>query len=310
MTISVVMPVWNGVRTIREATRSALDQTHADLELIVVDDGSSDGSLEAIADIDDHRILRLVGDRTGPSAARNRGILASRGELVAFLDADDLWDPRKLERQVEALDADPDASVAYCWLDRIAFDGSEREALTRETQNGDVYPRLLVANFVGGGCNLLVKRATLDDVGLFDESLDAAEDWELNVRLASRHRFVCVEEPLVLKRQTPGSISADFRRLERGFRAASRKIYRAAPRKYRHLAKEADLCFYEWLAAQACRECRTRRQALTALRYLLKGALRCPRKAWQPWRRRTFRTKVALALEKLFAVGRCEPIVH
>ena len=123
--VSVVVPVFNGERTIAETIASALAQTFEDFELLLINDGSTDHSSEIVRGFDDHRIQIHTFPNAGLSASRNRGIARSRGEFVVFLDADDLWEPRKLEAQVQALDNDPEAALVYTWVDFISEQGAD-----------------------------------------------------------------------------------------------------------------------------------------------------------------------------------------
>ena len=299
MQVTVIMPVRNGERTIRESIASALAQTHRDFELLVVDDGSTDNSRAVAAGTPDPRVRLLPGERRGVSAARNRGIEASRGELVAFLDADDLWRPDKLERQVAAFARDPRLGAAYCWLD-VLDPGAERPRVgMRETHHGDVYRALLAGNIIGNGSNLMARRSALDAVGGFDEDLEGAEDWELAVRLAARHPFACIEAPLVIYRQTPGSLSSDLPRLERSFRLAVERVFASAPRECSPLQRQVEITFYQWVARRECRRIDSRRRALTALNCLRKAALSYTPGGWRPTRAREFLADCRTALAAL-----------
>src|SRR5512140_2808389 len=119
MLVSVVMPAYNAERTVREAVDSVLSQTGAELELIAVDDGSTDGTLAVLSAIDDPRLVIVSGRNAGAAAARNRGIARARGGTVAFIDADDVWLAGKLAAQLAALSRSPAAAAAFCWVDHV-----------------------------------------------------------------------------------------------------------------------------------------------------------------------------------------------
>ncbi len=188
---------------------SVLAQTWRDLELIVVDDGSTDRTVERLAAVADPR-LRVFsqGQAAGVSAARNRGMAEAGGELLAFLDADDWWTPGKLIAQVRALDASPEAGVAYSWTRFVDARGRERYRQAPVAFEGYVYPDILVSNFTCSGSNILVRRRAAEASGGFDPTLLFAEDWEYCVRLAARSRFALVRQHDVLYRQAAGSRSA------------------------------------------------------------------------------------------------------
>ena len=110
--VSVILPAYNAESTILEAVDSVLSQTDVELELIVVNDGSTDSTLEMLSALSDPRLTILSGSNTGPAAARNRGIKRARGDLIAFIDADDIWLPGKVTNQLAALEAQPSAALA------------------------------------------------------------------------------------------------------------------------------------------------------------------------------------------------------
>ncbi len=299
MLVSVIMCVWNGEQTIRESLCSVLNQTFRDFELIVIDDGSTDGSMAAIADNGDQRIKRFSFENAGPAVARNRGIHQSSGNFITFMDADDVWLTQKLERQLKALQRHPEASVAYCWVDRFECDVRVRQPHAYGTLSGNVYERLLVGNLVGNGSNILVRREALEEVGLFHESLLAAEDWELNLRLAARHKFIAVQEALVLYRQTPGSITSDLERMERGVQLAIQKVFREAPVELRYLMHQREANFYDFMASRICRGVRSRQQAWYALHNLLRIGLRYKLSEWNRGRLKRYLGRVGHIIQRV-----------
>ncbi len=205
--VSVIVPVFNGAATIARTLESLRCQTYTDWELIVVDDGSTDETVDRVARIRDARIRLITSTRSGRARARNRGLAQARGRFVGFCDADDLWTPDKLERQVEALRLHPDAGAAYTWTafiderDRFLF--AKRGSL----RQGNVYADLLATFFLASGSNVLARRHCLDVVGGFDERLTSVEDWELWLRVARCWPFVVVPRHQTLYRLTVGSAS-------------------------------------------------------------------------------------------------------
>src|SRR5262249_4651515 len=151
--VSVIIPAWNAARTILETVRSVQAQTFRDFELIVVDDGSTDDTLDVLAAVDDPRLAVYSYDNGGLATARTRGTARASGELVSFVDADDLWTPDKLEAQIAALSARPGAGAAYSWTRFIDERGRELRVQEPVRFEGDVYRPLLVQNFLCSGSN-------------------------------------------------------------------------------------------------------------------------------------------------------------
>lgn len=217
---SVVTPAYNSTATIELTVRSVLAQTRADLELIVVDDGSTDGTRELVAALasKDPRV-RLIGQSNqGTAGARNTGIDAARAPLVAFLDHDDLWLPGYLDGMAAALEAQPGAGFAY--TSAYMFD-DVREAMRRRTsfqQYAGVPPapvvheqlRMLIeTNFVMS--STMVPAAVLAAVGGFATEIQGADDWDLWLRIvASGRPAVAAAEPLLVQREHPASQSNDL----------------------------------------------------------------------------------------------------
>jgi len=223
--VSVVIPAYNAEAYIETAVDSVLAQRFRNFELIVVDDGSSDSTAARLGAYGD--ALRCIRQPNGGvSRARNRGIEASRGRLVAFLDADDVWLPEKLGRQTSLLATRTDsracytaATVANAALRPIAVDRCPEGAVT--TLN-----LLLRGNVVpGGGSSMQCERELLTEAGGFDPYLSLCADWDMWLRLVARTKIVGVDDPLVIYRRTPGSMSADPRVLERDTLALLAKAF-------------------------------------------------------------------------------------
>lgn len=199
--VSVVIPTYNRERLVVQAVRTVLAQDHPALEVLVVDDGSADGTLPRLAAFGPP-VRRLARPHSGIAArVRNAGIREARGELLAFLDADDLWLPGKLARQLDHLARHPDLAVVY--TDSFVEDGGRRRARTRFA---DCPPRarLYVRERLSGMCvqasTLLLRREVLDAVGLFDEALVMYEVSDLVSRISEVYPMGVVEEPLAVRR--------------------------------------------------------------------------------------------------------------
>ena len=202
--VSAVIPTYNYARFVGRAISSVLAQSYADLECIVVDDGSTDNTEEVIAAFGP--AVRLIRQpNQGLSAARNTGIRAARGRYIAFLDADDAWHADKVSRQVALLDSHPETAVVGCGVRLMSADGETlggKEFDAQASGHADLRAqqrRVAVREFwVGGsGSGALVRREVFDEVGLFDTSLKAAEDWDMWMRLAARYTIRNVQDALV-----------------------------------------------------------------------------------------------------------------
>ncbi|MBX0322119.1 glycosyltransferase [Halomicroarcula sp. F13] len=221
--MSVVIPAYERGHMVGRAVDTALAQTVEDLEVVVVDDGSTDDTRAVVEGYDDPRVRYLAHETNrGVSAARNTGVEAARGEYVAFLDSDDEWLPRKLERQLAAIDARGEGWVgAYCdvatagvsLLGRLAAAVSDRlfrAAAPREGGRELAASLLAMQVFMGPGSTLVVERSVLEATGGFDEGLSAYEDWDLVLRVLAVGKLAYVDEPLALTHFTGDAPAATY----------------------------------------------------------------------------------------------------
>lgn len=210
--IDVVIPVFNGEAFIELAIRSVLQQTVSPKHVIVVDDGSTDGTSRVMARLqaEDVRITFHRQPKTGVSAARNAGIKASTATFIAFLDADDIWLPEKLERQLDAF-AQGGAETGFVHSSYFCINAQgERlpdQKVVPPQQRGDIFMPLLLDGYVlsGSASSVLVRRTVLDKVGYFDERLFYGEDWDLWLRLAQVSKVDFTSEAVVGIRVHDGS---------------------------------------------------------------------------------------------------------
>lgn len=210
--VSVVLPVYNGEPFIASTLESALGQTYRNLEVIVVDDGSRDRTraiVEARA-ADDPRIRVISQANRGLAATRNRALEHARGEFVAPLDADDLWDPTKIERQVRrAVLAGEGTGLVYCWWFWIDAQGGVLDSSPRWHFEGSAADALLQINFVGNASVPLFRRRHLEEVGAFDVSIPTGcEDWDVALKVAERSHVAVVPAPLVGYRRHDHNLSS------------------------------------------------------------------------------------------------------
>ncbi len=194
--VSVILPTYQRAHVLGRAVDSVLAQTAGDLELIVVDDGSTDGTAELVGSYDDGRIRYLRQDNAGVAAARNRGLRAVRAPLVAFLDSDDEWFPPKLALQTARMAELPDdVGLLYGGVENVTDGGCRRVRIP--THRGDLHRVLLLTNVLHGTSGVMIRRAVVATVGFFDEALPAAEDFDYWVRVARFFEIDLIDEPLV-----------------------------------------------------------------------------------------------------------------
>lgn len=199
--VSAVITTYNSAHFVVAAIESVLAQTRAPDEILVIDDGSTDDTAQVVARYAARGVRYLYQENGGPSAARNRGLRESGGELVAFLDADDLWLPEKLERQLAHLAARPELGLVSCdrWVWKVEKGWRYQERFGPR-RGADARREVMVRNIVGNPSQVLARRAALLAVGGFDRSMRWAEEWELWTRLAARAPLGFVREPLMIYR--------------------------------------------------------------------------------------------------------------
>lgn len=245
--VDVVIPAYNAAAFIEDALASVVSQGDCVARVIVVDDGSSDDTVATVEAFGRrHPGLALLCMRqanAGPSAARNHGLAQVQAEFVAMLDADDVWEPRKLQRQLQVFDQPryERLGLVYCGYGIMSQSGERQENRgfrLDPTVRGDVSRRLLHANLIAGSASaVLIRRACLQHVGTFDERLVCAEDWDLWLRIAAHYTVDYVEEELVWLRQHPSNAQKNEVRMLGGELLFLNKLYLARKARWYHLAR-------------------------------------------------------------------------
>jgi glycosyltransferase involved in cell wall biosynthesis len=226
--VSIVMAAYNAGDTIAEAVASVVAQTHGEWELIVVDDGSTDDTIANASSIGDRRIRILPGEHVGVlGQVRNRGLEAARGDAIALLDADDVWLPEKLERQVEVLRTRDAVGVVYTAAAMLIAGVRVRTATPPQ---GQTFARLLENNFIFSS-SVLLRRSLVDRHGAFDPdpALGGSPDYELWLRLAPRTEFAFVDQALLLYRVHGGQMSSAERAMHRSALEALERAHARDP---------------------------------------------------------------------------------
>jgi glycosyltransferase involved in cell wall biosynthesis len=249
-TISIIVPVYNGETTILETIASVQQQTFSDFEIIVINDGSTDQTLELLQTIQDERLKIFSYENGGLPIARNRGLSQATGEFIGFLDADDLWTPDKLELQLAALRQHPDAGVAYSWT-YFKYEENEYSYVDKSSFfEGNVYADLLVKNFLHNGSNPLISKQAIESVGFFDPALKSCEDWDFYLRLASKWNFVLVPKPQIIYRQSSSSMTSKIEIMEKYLLIVIERAFRVAPIELQSLKKQSLSWVYKYAAQQ------------------------------------------------------------
>jgi hypothetical protein len=208
--VSVIIPAYNCARYLSSAIESVLAQSYRDFEIVVVDDGSTDDTESVLRRF--AASIRLLNTcHQGPAAARNRGIKASDGEYVAFLDADDWWVPQKLDEQLAEFEKDTAAGLVFSDLEVLSDDGMVTPSFLSSrplAASGYVFDQYLRSRFILTS-SVLVRRKCLERVGLFDESMLSLEDCELLLRLCYEYKVALVSKALVHRRQRAGNLTSN-----------------------------------------------------------------------------------------------------
>jgi len=206
VTVSVIIPTYNCADFLPEALNSVLCQTWRDLEIVVVDDGSTDSTREVVEKYGD-RIRYFHKRNEGPSSARNMGIKEARGTYVAFLDSDDLWEPEKLRIQMDFMAEHPDVRLV-CTDSRLMGSRGQRHMKLKRDCVGNLFPLLYVKSFVRTS-TVLMAGDCFQEIGYFDESYRSAEDYDVWLRVAKRYPIAYLNQPLVRYRKHESNVSHD-----------------------------------------------------------------------------------------------------
>jgi glycosyltransferase involved in cell wall biosynthesis len=244
--VSVVIPTYNRASLIPAAIESVLGQTYKNIELIIVDDGSTDNTQEVLSGYGD-RVRVVLQENRGPAIARNRGIAVAKGDIIAFLDSDDQWLPTKLERQVESLRvAGPEVTCSLCNCTVYYANGKQTSTFAIADMIPDCETgiwlnpvEVLLNRFVMFNQAVAIRREVLERVGYFDETLRFGEDYDLPFRLAMEGPWTILRDELVAYHEaSPGSWAKAALREELNLR---RDLVRIRERMYELIARDSKL---------------------------------------------------------------------
>src|SRR3989338_2869812 len=207
--VSVIIPTYNYGHVVCEAVESVLHQTYTNLEVIVVDDGSQDDTRQRVEKYRD-RIRYVYQPNKGLSAARNTGIKEAKGDYIAILDSDDIWLPTKIEEQMKVFAQYPEVGLISCSGIEVDENGKVLDKVPRKgfSSKKELMENLISRNVISGGSNAIFKKECISKVGLFDEDLNSAEDWDMWLRIANHYDVNVIDHPLVKMRVSQNSMSS------------------------------------------------------------------------------------------------------
>jgi glycosyltransferase involved in cell wall biosynthesis len=259
--VSVIIPAYNAEKFIAKTLESVLFQTYQNLEVLVVDDGSTDTTAEIVKSFGqkDSRVSLLQQSNAGVAAARNLAIEKSKGEYIAPIDADDIWYPQNLEKQVKCLTPSaPSVGVVYSW----SVDINEKDLLTggfyNSTIEGEVYTELVYKYFIGNASSSLIRRVCFAKVGGYNcklkrENAQGCEDWELHLRIAEHYQFKVVPEYLVGYRQIASSMSTNYAAMAKSHSLIMADVRQQHPEIPSSIYRWSSSNFYIYLAVKSNR---------------------------------------------------------
>ncbi|WP_299487738.1 glycosyltransferase [Acaryochloris sp. IP29b_bin.137] len=226
--VSVIIPAYNAMPYLPQTVESVLQQTFNNFEVLIIDDASTDETVEWASQLEDRRVSLIQHDQNqGLATTRNMGINRAKGDYIAFLDADDVWEPTKLSKQIQVLNRDTHIGLIYTSAAIINEEGQTTGRMFKAFKEGNVWELLIQGNFVDCPSSVMVRRECFDQVGLFDINFRCVEDWEMWIRIAKRYRFAAIHEPLVKFRMVSNSLSKNYHLMETSFHQVINKVFQS-----------------------------------------------------------------------------------
>ena len=262
--VSVLIPAYNAMAYLPETLDNVLKQTFKDFEVLIINDGSSDNIVEWASTITDPRVKLISQANQGVSIARNTAVMNARGEYVAFVDADDLWKPTKLEQQIHCLDDNPEVALVHTWMLLIDEEGKSTGRVMKSTLEGDALQKIIERNSIACS-SVMIRRSCFENVGIFDCNLKSIEDWDMWIRIALHYPLALIKEPLTYHRKLGNSLSKNWLVMEKDFGQVIEKTFKCVPPELLYLKNHsygyANLCL-AWKAVQS-----SHRDYKTAIKY-------------------------------------------
>jgi glycosyltransferase involved in cell wall biosynthesis len=292
MSVSAVIPAYNAEAFIARAIDSVLQQTQRDIEIIVVDDGSTDATVALVQGYG-KRVRLISQGNGGPARARNTGVNNSSGEYLAFLDADDWWDPTKIEQQISNLQANPSAIASYTGLRLRYADGHTGVALACDPK--ELRSALRIGNPCVPPSCVVVTRKAFDEVGGFNVDRRGCEDWELWFRLCRIGLFVLVPDPVTNYVVSDTGLSGNADQMFSDFsRMLDSVLLRDLTGISRRAWRRKALSYQSFKAALTARGARQRDKEMA---YMMRSIFLWPSPFWQPMRFRAFAVTMMRSLQ-------------
>lgn len=214
--VSIIMPCYNAQKTLAKTLDSIFSQTYTSFKLYCINDGSTDNTQSILDEYQNKfkdRMWVLSQKNKGQTISKNIGIQQSQGEYIAFIDSDDLWDPKKLDIQLSAMRADPEVGLSYTDGYYIDADDIQHEKIGIDPiLQGQCFKRILMGNAIVAS-SVMIRRSIINKIGLFDETLTACENWELWTRIASVCPLKALPDPLTYYRRHDANMSHNFEKM-------------------------------------------------------------------------------------------------
>lgn len=285
-TVTVVIPVYNGQRFIRRAVDSILKQTYPVTQIVVVDDGSKDTTCEIVETEYPDQVTLLRQQNGGPAKARNAGLRVATGEFIAFLDADDWWEPEKIATQIRVLQQHPNAVGNYTGL-RVMTDEGEHLTDLKPVDHTTLWPTLRWCNPGVPPSSVLLRRSMLEELGGgFNERQLGSEDWNLWFRLITKGPFCVCPEPLTDYRSSAGGLSGDANHMYNDFMKMLDDTLLGDMTGLQRSLWRRRIISYQ--AFKACLTARAAGDKKTERAYMKTSILQWPSPFWAPERFRFF----------------------
>jgi glycosyltransferase involved in cell wall biosynthesis len=257
--VSVIVPAYNAEVFIERTIKSIINQTYTNIEVLVVDDGSQDSTAEIAKSFvqKDSRLTLLQQPNSGVAAARNLAIAKSKGEFIAPIDADDIWYPQNIEKQVKCMLASPESvGLVYAWSVDIDEQDVPTGGCRQSLEEGDVKLMLATKNFVGHASATLIRRGCFDQVGGYNTQFikynaQGCEDFDLYLRISEKYRFRVVRELLVGYRQVMGSMSCNSKSMRKSLQMVMLDFQRRNPEVPVTVYKSLWINYYMFLVGKS-----------------------------------------------------------